>query len=898
MLAFGDIDLNFSGDGVHEISYPIATNEPESIEQSIEVASGRIFVGVANIGSGRALTVFKTDGNGQRDMTFGSGGQLRLIDTVEPLAGVMDIAQIDNDTIVVLLSNAPTGRGTLVAFNSNGHIENDFGDQGWLRLPYAYGRPLSEIQADSQGGFLLLNDLNPGFDQEIVRYNSTGQIDNSFGTQGRITFPRIGYPEMRVSSTGAITVVGLRYGGPAGDSPKLIVAHWLPDGQTDASFGDNGVNLSASPVVYNQPTFAPDGEGIYTYEIVSRGSTSDTFRVTKFDPRALPDIGFGNQGVAEFSLPASGPGVLYRLQVDANQRVYFHVGSVSNPVPILTTTSARLTALGELDPTFGDQGVSRLAYPQFKDGFLSSVQIDGDGLLWHGMFDNLASAPKQRDAFSTRVNGHGNVDTSWAAAGTLVVDLTTASHTVDLLQLEQRNDGLMQVFSGWPAVVNGAPTPGRVEALDEDGNIVRSGTLTRKAYANVFATSADGGWYTTTLRYDQVQNLVIAKYFDDGTPDTNFGTQGMLRIATSPMRSVVMRTLSDGSVLVVAEASADHAEASSPEVGLMVRITADGQLDSTFGDNGIIKIFDKPGQVVNVLDSEQLGTAIIYYDVYQQRVTIQIIDRFGRTVTSYGQKGLATIANVSAYRDAAVDEEGRILILSNPYFIDPYLVLELTQIDSRGQVSAGFGNNGTVLLSRTSNAVFGTAKLAVRQGVIAVAATAGYEDAKIRIYGLDYAGRPLTELNADGIREYDLASHGEQVRDLALADDGTLWLAYAERSELNTTGKIIRLDGSHAVPTTNWSHTADVSGDAHVTALDALLVINLLNGGSASSGIFPDVNSDTRVTALDALLIINRLNTLASGEGEAASELFQSSDMSFSYDADLFSRKGKRLWLT
>ncbi len=78
-------------------------------------------------------------------------------------------------------------------------------------------------------------------------------------------------------------------------------------------------------------------------------------------------------------------------------------------------------------------------------------------------------------------------------------------------------------------------------------------------------------------------------------------------------------------------------------------------------------------------------------------------------------------------------------------------------------------------------------------------------------------------------------------------------------------------------PTTD---SLDVSGDAFITPLDALLVINFLNSapsGSAAASAFPprlDVNRDDAVTPLDALVIINFLNARSSGSsnGEGESE--------------------------
>lgn len=76
--------------------------------------------------------------------------------------------------------------------------------------------------------------------------------------------------------------------------------------------------------------------------------------------------------------------------------------------------------------------------------------------------------------------------------------------------------------------------------------------------------------------------------------------------------------------------------------------------------------------------------------------------------------------------------------------------------------------------------------------------------------------------------------------------------------------------------TTNLDNPYDVNGDGYVTALDALSVINYLNGNPSSSesirveagstildqGPMLNVNGDEAITALDALVVINHLNSL------------------------------------
>ena len=82
-------------------------------------------------------------------------------------------------------------------------------------------------------------------------------------------------------------------------------------------------------------------------------------------------------------------------------------------------------------------------------------------------------------------------------------------------------------------------------------------------------------------------------------------------------------------------------------------------------------------------------------------------------------------------------------------------------------------------------------------------------------------------------------------------------------------------------PYKNQTNSLDVNGDGKVSPIDALNVINYLNGPlpkvltlpHTSAAPFIDVNGDGNVTPLDALLVIGFLNSLppgGSGEGEDA----------------------------
>lgn len=79
---------------------------------------------------------------------------------------------------------------------------------------------------------------------------------------------------------------------------------------------------------------------------------------------------------------------------------------------------------------------------------------------------------------------------------------------------------------------------------------------------------------------------------------------------------------------------------------------------------------------------------------------------------------------------------------------------------------------------------------------------------------------------------------------------------------------------------TNKLDRHDVNADGFVSPIDALIVINHLNGGAGRAGAgegepdkyFIDVNGDNALSPIDALLVINRLNSLRSGSGEGEGE--------------------------
>jgi hypothetical protein len=93
---------------------------------------------------------------------------------------------------------------------------------------------------------------------------------------------------------------------------------------------------------------------------------------------------------------------------------------------------------------------------------------------------------------------------------------------------------------------------------------------------------------------------------------------------------------------------------------------------------------------------------------------------------------------------------------------------------------------------------------------------------------------------------------------------------------------VVPLSGGAAGPLTDTNHVnpLDVNADGNVSALDVLMIINLINthdhyiaqgAFNFVNGIHPDVNGDSWITALDVLTLVNHLNRAGvAGEGESS----------------------------
>jgi uncharacterized delta-60 repeat protein len=238
----------------------------------------------------------------------------------------------------------------------------------------------------------------------------------------------------------------------------------------------------------------------------------------------------------------------------------------------------RYTPDGSLDPSFGNGGIVMSSLGASDDIAAALVQ-QIDGRL-------VALGYSSGDFALTRYTEDGSLDASFGNGGKVVTPIGTRAIGRALVQ---QHDGKL-VAAGYS--FNGSNYDFALTRYTEDGNLDASfgngGTVTTPigtgyALAHALVQQADGklvagGGAANCCNYD----FALVRYTADGSLDASFGNGG--KVVTPIGSDSLVRTLvqqTDGKLV-----AAGAAYTGSNYDFALVRYTEDGNLDATFGNGG------------------------------------------------------------------------------------------------------------------------------------------------------------------------------------------------------------------------------------------------------------------------------------------------------------------------
>ncbi len=875
--AFGDVDLNFAEQGIYRTSYDFLKNAPENTFQSFQVNGGFLHFASSNAGSGAILSIAKMDPKGELVPSFGQQGVSRIV-SKNFVSTAINAIQLADGTYVVMNAAQTFRPGQLIGVLADGTLNTAFGNNGFLSLSYERFAFLSKIFPDATGGFFILQSFD--FNCELTKYDSHGNVEQAFGAQGTVAFPRLSNLDALVAPTGEIKITGLAFNNTV---QSLVAVQLLSTGDRDLQYGPNGTR-STDNVAFSYPKIDPSDGSVFIVTNAASASPSAYLAVLKkFSPSLQPDETFGQNGVVEVEIPrvANEPGGA-KIVFDGVGGAFINASWTNTPQSnFLTAFTAKVTGSGMLDSSFGDGGKVLFNLP--VRGVFQFTDVDALGnLYWRAVIQPNSNANYIYDELIMKLDRNGAPDRSWGANGFLQRDLTVASKTISEVQLHQRSNGKMSLVSGWPPFGANDFFLGKATTLDSAGDVIVDGVFgNHDSQVNiVHSPSNDGGYFVAQLFSNNGGSAVrISKALASGALDLAFGTNGRMLIPTDRMEGIFIKTGRDGSVIIAAGNYNESANpATSQGVAVAIRLNVNGDLDDRFGNKGVLRLYEKTGTLIDVLHDNALGTILVFENSDLRDplfgIHFKALDAFGFPKSSFGNQGIANATIRGAkWRSGAIDEQGRLVAAVTFDLYSNAPKHQLYKIGTDGALVSNFGTAGIVDLPIDFNASFDNLDLTLQRGIIAVAGTDSLYKAKIRLVALDYSGKPLAELGPLGLRDYEFSEYGESIQDIQFADDGSLWLAVMERQKYDKFSTVVRLEKSLAKSTHNWNSALDVDDDGSVSPLDVLAIINHVNGfGPANQDKhFPDIDADGFVSPLDALIVINAFNNVKQGgEGESA----------------------------
>lgn len=190
---------------------------------------------------------------GTLDPTFGNGG--KVVTSITPGQDKSYGVAIQTDGKIIVAGHSTstvTGKDfAVVRYNTNGSLDNTFGNNGVVTSDLQTGSDdvAYSIALQTDGKIVLAgySDNGSNKDAALVRYNNDGTLDNTFGNNGIVLtdFENSQQDEIKVVKIHQLTG-NIIVGGASEISSSIgkpVLARYLSDGNLDVSFNSTGIKF-------------------------------------------------------------------------------------------------------------------------------------------------------------------------------------------------------------------------------------------------------------------------------------------------------------------------------------------------------------------------------------------------------------------------------------------------------------------------------------------------------------------------------------------------------------------------------------------------------------------------------------------------------------------------------
>ncbi len=372
----GDLDTSFGNDGIVITDAGGGQNQAHSV--AIQ-SDGKI---VAAGGNNDDFILARYNTDGSLDTNFGIGG-IVATDVGSDYDYVSSIA-IQSDGKIVSAGRMWNGNQYVFALtrhNTNGLLDANFGTEGIVTTAIGNFQDIAYSVAIQSDGKIVAagENYNGSKDFALVRYNTDGSRDASFGTDGIVTtMVESGHDHaysVAIQSDGKIVAIGYSNNGSNDD---FAVVRYETDGTLDTNFGTDGIVTTA---------IGSSGDRAYSVAIQSDGkivaaglaylANKNQFALVRYDTNGSLDTGFDGDGIVT-TVVSSQRGEAYSVAIQSNGKLVaagLSYNGSNNDFSLVCYTPD-----GSLDTNFGTEGIVTTEIGSGTDTAYS-VAIQSDGKI-------------------------------------------------------------------------------------------------------------------------------------------------------------------------------------------------------------------------------------------------------------------------------------------------------------------------------------------------------------------------------------------------------------------------------------------------------------------------------------------------------------------------------------
>ncbi len=390
------------------------------------------------------------------------------------------------------------------------------------------------------------------------------------------------------------------------------------DGAIDLTFGNGGVVITPSAEGYDL-AIQPDGKILTVGVIID---TVDLFGVIRYMPDGQRDTSFGNDGLLALpDRPFGATAWCIALQDDGKIVV---VGGYNfkPPAPQPDMLIARYLPSGVLDLSFGTNGI--VTWDAFGDLEVANcliIQRDGKILVSGYTIETTVGLY----AFLVRFTADGDLDESFGASGAIFTD--NGCDTFEATGMAELEDGRIFVCANCK---DGQPSLTSIHLMrflpdgTYDTSFGNAGRITYDFDTQIASwrleAQPDGKFVIATTVIDNTLRFAVSRFLPDGSADPAFGEDGISIIDIGPHIAYVgtLDVAIQPDEKIIAVGTAHNTDESISSELVIARLLPNGALDYAFGDSGLVKsnfipgMRDKPTAVVLQPDHKIVVTGYIF----------------------------------------------------------------------------------------------------------------------------------------------------------------------------------------------------------------------------------------------------------------------------------------------